>query len=57
MSALASQSIIRGRIGKLEVVAFRGVMGAEIKGLNLRRLDECELQAPVFELVTETART
>jgi taurine dioxygenase len=41
MSAVQStRSVIRGKFGKLEVVPFLGAMGAEIKGLDLRLLDD-----------------
>jgi taurine dioxygenase len=34
------RAVISGRFGKLEVVPFDGAMGAEIRGLDLRALDE-----------------
>jgi len=41
MSALqASRDVIRGRHGKLEVVPLDGAMGAEIRGLDLKRVDD-----------------
>lgn len=36
----ANESVIRGRIGKLEVIPFKAAMGAEIKGLDLTSLDD-----------------
>lgn len=46
MSAVPSgkTSPIQGRIGKLEVVPLSGALGAEIRGLELRRLDEDEFR-------------
>jgi len=41
MSAvLANRSVIQGRVGKMEIVPLEGAMGAEIRGLDLRRLDD-----------------
>ncbi|MFO0521737.1 MAG: TauD/TfdA dioxygenase family protein, partial [bacterium] len=41
MAATAGpRAVISGRFGKLEVVPFDGAMGAEIRGLDLRALDE-----------------
>ena len=34
------RAVISGRFGKLEVVPFDGAMGAEIRGLDLRALDD-----------------
>lgn len=39
-AAPRSRSLIRGRVGKLEVVPLPGAMGAEVRGLDLRRLDD-----------------
>jgi len=40
MSAVpATRSVVRGKIGRLEVIPLRGAMGAEIKGADLRNLD------------------
>lgn len=36
----AVRAVISGRIGDLEIVPLSGVMGAEIRGLDLRRLDD-----------------
>ena len=41
MSAVPqARAMIQGRIGKIEVIPFKGAMGAEIKGLDLQRLDD-----------------
>ena len=34
------RSVIRGRIGRLEIVPLPGAMGAEVKGLDLRKVDD-----------------
>lgn len=39
-AVLTADAPIRGRHGKLEVVPLPGSMGAEIRGLDLRRLDD-----------------
>ena len=39
-AAPRSRSLIRGRVGRLEVVPLPGAMGAEVRGLDLHRLDD-----------------
>lgn len=39
-TTLSQRSVIRGRIGDLEIVPFEGAMGAEIKGLDLKSVDD-----------------
>lgn len=36
----ATRPVISGRVGTIEVIPLPGVMGAEIRGLDLRRLDD-----------------
>ncbi len=37
---LASRPVIHGQVGKVEILPLRGAMGAEIRGMDLRRLDD-----------------
>jgi taurine dioxygenase len=38
--AQAAGSVLRGRVGRFEILPFDAALGAEIRGLDLRRLDD-----------------